>query len=1017
MLRARGCVTAQATRGLRPGALPASSAAVTTARCAVKVRRVHSGLPSAQTDRETITRLLYSIGTKREVERYLRIFSSSSHPSQPAKFAVIKIGGAVLDQLDELALSLSFLYRVGLYPVIIHGAGPQLNDILEAEGITPDYEDGIHAKTLNIARRVFAEENLRLVAALEKLGARARPIVTGVFTADFLDREKYGLVGKITRVDKRPIEAAINAGALPILTSLAWSEEGQLLNVNADVAAGEVAKELEPLKIVYLNDKGGLFHGVTGEKLSVINLDEEYASLMKESWVKYGTKLKLREIKELLDHLPRSSSVAIISADMLQKELFTDSGAGTLIRRGYKLFRHNSIEAVGPDRLRQVIHDRDPEVLSGLASVAGVLSDLKQTPYTIYGDEPFDVVAIVSHPPDEVPVMTKLLSSRNGILNSVVDNVFNAIKKDHRKLFWTARADDENRAWHFERADGSFTRAGKSLFWYGVQDVKEVEAIVRSLETNKRIERAWLPVGPTPPPHRAAALASAPAATPAGAKAFHTSAVRPRASVSGVGAGIHTGSSRGYATAVDQKRVALIGARGFTGQALVSLINSHPSLSLSHVSSRELAGKQLKGYDKSAITYEALSAGDVQKMEEEGEVDAWVMALPNGICKPFVDAVDRGKGKSIIVDLSADYRFEGAQAGWTYGLPELYSRDLITKSNRISNPGCYATSTQLLLAPLLPYLDPAAPPTIFGMSGFSGAGTKAGQVNADGVPTTLPKVTAESLGGGVKPYSLTDHIHEREAGFHLSTLMDSSAASDFKVAFIPNVAPWFSGIVSVLSAPLIQPMRASDVKELYEEMYKGEKLVRIQKDVVELRDVEGQHGWTVGGIQVHSSGLRVVVTGGLDNLLKGAATQCVQNLNLSLGLGEYAGIPTEASTMSEPYDPYVPRDGAGGPSGNPAGGAKPGNAKTAALQADIDHTVGIMRDNITKVAERGERLDSLQDKTDNLAVSAQGFRRGANRVRKNMWWKDMKMRIIIGIGVAVLLVIIIVPIVKAVDKK
>lgn len=67
---------------------------------------------------------------------------------------------------------------------------------------------------------------------------------------------------------------------------------------------------------------------------------------------------------------------------------------------------------------------------------------------------------------------------------------------------------------------------------------------------------------------------------------------------------------------------------------------------------------------------------------------------------------------------------------------------------------------------------------------------------------------------------------------------------------------------------------------------------------------------------------------------------------------------------SEPYDPYVPRDGAGGPSGNPAGGAaKPGNAKTAALQADIDHTVGIMRDNITKVAERGERLDSLQDKT------------------------------------------------------
>ncbi|THU93331.1 synaptobrevin-domain-containing protein [Dendrothele bispora CBS 962.96] len=161
--------------------------------------------------------------------------------------------------------------------------------------------------------------------------------------------------------------------------------------------------------------------------------------------------------------------------------------------------------------------------------------------------------------------------------------------------------------------------------------------------------------------------------------------------------------------------------------------------------------------------------------------------------------------------------------------------------------------------------------------------------------------------------------------------------------------------------------------------------------------------------------------------------------------------------MSEPYDPYVPR---GGSSSNPGGG---GNAKTAAIQAQIDDTVGIMRENITKVAERGERLDSLQDKTDNLAVSAQGFRRGANRVRKvfrllvfvrirsslfllcarlcpslehvvchpfyvivNILlrslrnpnplmrrWKDMKMRIIIGVAIAIIIVIIVVSVVKA----
>ena len=391
---------------------------------------------------------------------------------------------------------------------------------------------------------------------------------------------------------------------------------------------------------------------------------------MKESWVKYGTKLKLREFKELLDHLPRSSSVAVISASSLQKELFTDSGAGTLIRRGYKLFKHDSINKIGADRFRQVVHDRDPEVLAGLQSVAGVLNDLKKMPYTLYGDEPLDVLAVVSHPEGEIPVMTKMLASRGGVLNNVMDNVFNSIKKDHRKLFWTAKADDENRAWHFERADGSFTRAGKSLFWYGVQDVAEVENIIKDFEVKGRIERSYLPVGPSAP-HR---LGSSTGTGADATRAFSTMAHRSFSTRT-------PGSSRGYATAapeatptsIEPKRLGLIGARGFTGQALTSLLSGHPYLDLSHVSSRQLAGYPLEGYTKAPITYSNLSVEDVEKMEKEGEVDAWVMALPNGVCKPFVDAVDRGAKErtkdqeaSVIVDLSADYRFE---KGWTYGLP------------------------------------------------------------------------------------------------------------------------------------------------------------------------------------------------------------------------------------------------------------------------------------------------------------------------------------------------------------
>lgn len=192
-----------------------------------------------------------------------------------------------------------------------------------------------------------------------------------------------------------------------------------------------------------------------------VHLVQEYDTLIHEPWVKFGTKLKLREFKELLDYLPRSSSVAVISASSLQKELFTDSGAGTLIRRGYKLFKHQSIDAIGKDRFRQVLVERDSEVRQGddiLAvggggekSVTEILGEIEKTPYTIYGDEPMDVVAVVQQPqssetdaPELPPIMTKLLSSRAGVLNSVVDNVFASIKKDHRKLFWTANLSENS---------------------------------------------------------------------------------------------------------------------------------------------------------------------------------------------------------------------------------------------------------------------------------------------------------------------------------------------------------------------------------------------------------------------------------------------------------------------------------------------------------------------------------------------------------------------------------------------
>jgi len=619
---------------------------------------------SALNTRATVIQLLNNIGSKREVEQYLSHFSSV----ESQQFAVIKVGGAIItEHLDSLASSLAFLNHVGLYPVVVHGAGPQLNRMLEAAGVEPEFEEGIRVtdgKTLGLARQLFLDENLKLVEALEKLGVRARPITGGVFQADYLDQKKYKLVGKVTKVDKRPIEAAIKAGCLPVLTSLAENAEGQVLNVNADVAAVELAKELQPLKIVYLSENGGLFHGVTKEKISTINLDEEYDYLMQQEWVRFGTRLKIKQIKELLDHLPRTSSVAIIHPSAMQKELFTDTGAGTLIRRGNKLASKSSLSELNQGNLKQALL-RDKSI----SNADAVIQSLSAKNIKTYADDPVEVLAIVESPKGSEPAtLAHFSATKHGWLGNVADNVFSSVKRDHDKLVWKVRADDENLTWFFEKAQGSFSHNGEVLFWYGINDAAEVRSLLDSFVGSP----VATSVGALHIPHVAGIKQQARAFSTYTRPAFASSPVQrvynPRRTFA-TNPNPPLGSSN--STNTKPAKVALIGARGYTGQALISLINAHPHLELACVSSRELAGKKLEGYSKSEIIYQNLSPEDIRKMEEKGEIDCWVMALPNGVCKPFVDAVDSvGTGKSVIVDLSADYRFDDR---WTYGLPGIYS--------------------------------------------------------------------------------------------------------------------------------------------------------------------------------------------------------------------------------------------------------------------------------------------------------------------------------------------------------
>ncbi|KAG5924135.1 Protein arg-6, mitochondrial [Claviceps capensis] len=317
-------------------------------------------------------------------------------------------------------------------------------------------------------------------------------------------------------------------------------------------------------------------------------------------------------------------------------------------------------------------------------------------------------------------------------------------------------------------------------------------------------------------------------------------------------------------------RIGLIGARGYTGQALIDLLNQHPYIDLRHVSSRELTGQTLAGYTKRQIIYQNLSPEDVARLDPE--IDCWVMALPNGVCKPYIEALDQAQKdtghKSVIVDLSADYRFDDS---WTYGLAELTKRSSICQSTRISNPGCYATAAQLSVAPMMPYIDAEGLVSIFGVSGYSGAGTKPSDKN-----------NVELLTGNLIAYSLTNHVHEREISHHLGGA---------KIGFVPHVASWFRGIHLTINIPLSETMDSRDIRQIYQNRYAGEKLVKVVGEAPMVKNINMRHGVEIGGFAVDSTGKRVVICATIDNLNKGASTQCLQNMNLALGYAEFEGIP------------------------------------------------------------------------------------------------------------------------------
>jgi N-acetyl-gamma-glutamyl-phosphate reductase len=337
-------------------------------------------------------------------------------------------------------------------------------------------------------------------------------------------------------------------------------------------------------------------------------------------------------------------------------------------------------------------------------------------------------------------------------------------------------------------------------------------------------------------------------------------------------------------------RVAICGGSGYTGSELLRILSQHTGVEVNAVTSEKSAGKKVTDLFPHLVKYSNLNYGPMEKDRLLSKADIFFMALPHAASQEAVDFFFQ-KGKRVI-DLSADYRLSDpvVYEEWyntphhyhntlkraVYGLPELY-RKVIKKARLIANPGCYPTSALLAIYPALKagLIDPESI-IVDSKSGTSGAGRKADVA-----------VSFCEVNEGFKAYGVGVHRHTPEIEQGLSDIAGRAVMIDFT----PHLVPIDRGIVTTAYAKLTKKISTGKVVELYNRKYVNEPFVKVLEEgfYPNAKHVRGSNYCFIG-IKVNERTNTLVMASTIDNLVKGASGQVVQNMNIMLGFEETTAL-------------------------------------------------------------------------------------------------------------------------------
>ncbi|MFK8012218.1 MAG: acetylglutamate kinase [Marinicellaceae bacterium] len=413
-----------------------------------------------KTNHKLVKNVLMQLGNSTEAQYYLDQYSNINQP----KFAVVKIGGNVIAQeLEQLAESLSLITQLGMLPIILHGAGPQIDAAIKKQELPVNKIDGLRVtdeKTIKIIEPVIHDVHQQLLTALKNENINTKSLFNKVFTCDYLDEQKYGYVGKIKQVWNDEINAAIINKQVPVLSCLGHDDNGKVMNINADIAMRKLVWKTNPAKVIFVTPTGGLLD----EKeriIPAIQLSNEYDHLMQQPWLHSGMKLKIQQIYQLLKPMPRKLSVSITSANQLGKELFTHKGHGTFVSMGESINHHQVVGSSIKLKLISLLQSTFGKKLKNdFFDTLDVMS--------VFVSDSGQALALVTKGEEGKPYLNKFAVTTQAQGQGLGKAIWEKMLDYYPVIYWRSRSNNKINPWYYNQADCSYKDKGWVVFSCGM---------------------------------------------------------------------------------------------------------------------------------------------------------------------------------------------------------------------------------------------------------------------------------------------------------------------------------------------------------------------------------------------------------------------------------------------------------------------------------------------------------------------------------------------------------------------